>query len=239
MTEETTPTGKGATTWLTWGFAAFGIVAAIAVIFLAAVVVSFMSRAPRAPVQVAGKTASEQYSVQDVEDVYGTNLLKIEIGLGDRSGGSYSSRTPDLRNLVLLDKASGASRRLLSGNDRQIARSDFLPAAAMVRPVGAQGETLVEDSDSAGPEAKKAAPPMAYYAVQVHQKDGVLIDVLIGNLASGSQAWLLRGIDGIDRMWMIDATHLGLLMRQGMRLQYRVIDVPQLKVVTAKPVDLG
>jgi hypothetical protein len=80
---------------------------------------------------------------------------------------------------------------------------------------------------------------MAYYAVTVRRKDGALQDLLVGNLADGSQAWLLGGIDGVDRMWMISPTRLGVLMRQGLKLQYRVIDIPALKLIGAKPVDIG
>jgi hypothetical protein len=234
MTEEAAKPAGRATRWVTWGFVALGVAAAISIIFLAVVVLGFVADR-RAPAPLAGKTASEQYSVQGVEDVYGTNLLKVKIGIGDGGGGgSYSSRAADPRNLILLDKTSGANRRLLPGNDRHIVDATFLPAAGMSGPV--QSGTVAEGDPGTG---KSPPPPLAYYVVAVQQKDGALQDVLVGNLAGGAQAWLLTGIDGIDKMWMISPTRLGMLLRQGLKLQYRVIDIPTLKIVTATAVDIG
>jgi hypothetical protein len=237
MTDEVAKPAGRTGRWVIWSFAALGVVAAISVIFLAVMVFSFTAERG-APAQVAGKTASEQYSVQGVEEIDGTNLFKVEIGIGDRGGGSYSSRGVDLRNLILLDKSTGANRRLLPGNDRHVVDTTFLPAAATGGAFGVATE-VTESTDTPAGTKKAPPPPMAYYVVEVRQKEGVLQDVLVGNLAGGSQAWLLTGIDGADKMWMISPTRLGMLLRQGMKLQYRVIDIPTLKIVTATAVDIG
>jgi hypothetical protein len=188
-------------------------------------------------------------TVQQVESVWGTGLVAVTIGVGDRSDGNpYGSSgrgETDRRNLVLLDKASGANRKLLPDNDRHIVDVSFLAAAADT-PGSHASPDMTEVAEvtevaggGSGPAAKASAPPMAYYAVTVRRKDGALQDLLVGNLADGSQAWLLGGIDGVDRMWMISPTRLGVLMRQGLKLQYRVIDIPALKLIGAKPVDIG
>lgn len=243
---EKRPTGR----WLIWLFAGVGVLAALAIIWLAAMAAIFSMRmgGERAePAQVAAKEPKQSYSVQQVDRVRGTTLLAIAIGVGtgqssaseDPYGSSSSRGASDQRNLILLDKPTGANRRLLPGNDRSILDVTFLPAAPTLERGHAQRAVTEAEEAESDAKTKTTPPPMAYYAVVVRQKDGKLQDVLIGSLASGAQAWVLTGIDGIDRMWMITPTRLGLLLRQGMKLQYRVIDIPALKTVAARPVDIG
>lgn len=192
-----------------------------------------------APAQVEAKAANEVFAVSEVTPLRGINLTEIVIATENsigRGGGSYSAGEPaDERNVILLDKASGASRKLLPDNSRRILDREYL-AAAGGDAVAAKAEA--ETYEVAGaPEQKKPEPPFAYYLFRVRARDGKE-DVLVGDLATGRQAYLLTGIDGVDKVWMQGPTRVALLMRQGRKLQYRAIEIPALKVVVAKPVEI-
>lgn len=231
----------GAGRLLIWIFAGVGLLAAVAVIWLAAMLIGagrFNRSDDPAPVAVKGQTAP--FSVQDVRDVRGTGLVQLAIGIPGRVGkvASSSGRYDfDHRNLILLDKATGASRKLLPDNNRSIVEFRFLPAVAAVDGAQRRGEEYIEeDPDEAD---GKTVPPAAYYVLAVAQADLTKQDVLVGNISDGRQAFLLKNLDGIDRMWMLTPTRLALVVREGMAVHYKVIDVPTLKLVLARPVEIG
>ena len=231
----------GAGRILIWIFAGVGLLAAIAVIWLAMMVagVGGWDRARRdAPIAVKGQNIP--FSVQDVRDVRGTGLVQLAIGIPGRSGKVASSSGAyefDHRNLILLDKATGASRRLLADNHRRIVEFRFLPAVAAVDGAQRRDEEYIEEADEEA-DGKKV-PPAAYYVLAVSEVEGEKQDVLVGNIAGGRQAYLLKNIDGIDRMWMLTPTRLAMVVREGMAVHYKVIDVPTLKLVLARPVEIG
>ncbi|MES2442237.1 MAG: hypothetical protein V4574_05355 [Pseudomonadota bacterium] len=229
---------------LLWLFAAIGGAVALGVVAVIGALAFFsLSRDSEraAPAQVAAKEA-QPYTVQEVEGIRGTNLAAITIGIGEPSRNDPYSMSggggTDRRNLVLLDKATGANRRLLPANDRRIIDVAFFPAAPNVE-ARQGGYAASETVQGAEAQPKPSLAPMAYYVIAVRRKDGKLQDLLVGNLATGAQAWLLTGLDGVDRMWMIAPTRLGVLLRQGLKLQYRVIDIPALKIVAGRPVEIG
>ncbi|MEP9358421.1 hypothetical protein [Sphingomonas sp. KR3-1] len=225
-----------------WLFAAIGLIAALAIIYIAAMVFSFTVRNRQDPAQIEAKAAKQVFAVAGVNALAGTDLNEIVIatdasiqGRGDpySSGGSR----PDERNVILLDKANGESRKLLPDNGRQIVERLYLPAVAGPTDEDADNFVVSEAGAKDG-EAKKTKPPVAYYLMQVRAAEGQSRDVLIGNLATGQQAFVLKGIDGVDRIWMQSPTRVALLLRQGRKLQYRAIEIPQLKVVVAHPVEI-
>lgn len=227
---------------LVWIFAGVGLLAAIAVIWLA-MMVGGVGRSDRSqePAQVMVKGQAEPFAVQDVRDVPGTGLVQLAIGVSGRGGKvAYSSSGYefDHRNLILLDKATGASRRLLADNRRRIVAFEFLPAVAAVDGARRSDEEYV-DAASEEADDQKAKPPAAYYVLAVRQAEGEKQDVLVGNIADGRQAYLLKNIDGIDRSWMLTPTRLAMVVREGMAVHYKVIDVPALKLVLARPVEIG
>jgi len=236
MAERTRVMGR----WLLWIFAGVGLLAAAAVIFIAANLLAWNSRQGRDPAPIQGKGATETFAVAEVNPLTGTGINEIVIAteesIGRGGGGSYSSSgrgNADERNVVLLDKATGASRKLLADNSRRIAARYYLPAlAGPEEPT--QDDFQIEDE-----KGKQVKPPSAYYVLRVAATDGKSEDVLIGDLKTGRQAFVLTGIDGVERLWMQSPTMLGLLMRQGRKLQYRAIDIPALKIIAARPVDIG
>lgn len=228
---------------LTWVFAGVGLVAALAVIWLALMVAGIGGpHRDRESAKVAVEGEAEPFSVQDVRDVHGTGLVQIAIGVAGRGGGkiasSGSSYEFDHRNLILLDKATGTSRRLLADNHRRIVEFRFLPASAAIDSAdhGAE-EYLIEADDEASD--KKVKPPAAYYVLVVRQAGSMRQDILVGNIADGRQDFLPKNIDGVDRIWMLNPTRLALVVREGMKVHYKVIDVPTLKLVLSRPVEIG
>ena len=210
-------------------FAAIGL---LAVLGFGAYLLALTTAERRAPAKVEAKGAKQVFAVAEVNPLHGTNLTEILIatdGSISPGDGSYSRASADARNVILLDKASGANRKLLPDNGRQIIERIYLPAAA-----GASSDENVQLVDAAG---KKVDPPLAYYLLRVRAAEGKE-DVLVGNLATGRQAYLLTGLDGVDKVWMQSATRVALLMRQGRKLHYRAIEVPDLKIVAARPVEI-
>jgi len=190
--------------------------------------------APHAPqAKIAARDPKQSFAVAGVTALRGTNLDEIVIATESSIGRSeaYSSGGggTDERNVILLDRASGASRKLLPDNSRRILDREYLPGAA--------GEVPDETAQVVADGAKKPEPPFAYYVFSVRAADDKQ-DVLVGDLATGRQAFLLTGIDGVDKVWMQSPTRVALLMRQGRKLFYRAIEIPQLKVVVARPVEI-
>jgi hypothetical protein len=48
----------------------------------------------------------------------------------------------------------------------------------------------------------------------------------------------MQGIDGVDTIWMKSATQIGLIVRERLGLYYRIVDVPSLKVVQSKRIEI-
>jgi hypothetical protein len=192
------------------------------------------------PAQVQSRAANEAFAVSEVTALRGTSLNEIVIATESsigRGGNPYSyskGESADERNVILLDKASGESRKLLPDNSRPIISREYL-AAAVASGNGAEDNKY--DLVDAPAETKEPQPPFAYYLLRVRAAGGKE-DVLIGDLATGRQAFLLTGLDGVDKVWMQSPTRVALLMRQGRKLHYRAIEIPQLKMVAARPVEI-
>jgi hypothetical protein len=218
------------THWLIWVFAAIGVLGIIGILALVAMVYDF-SR-PYQPPKVAGRTAEESFVVRSVGALPGTDLLQMEVGIIAPSG-SYSGGGSDVRNILLLDRKTGASRRLLPDNSRRIRQSRFLPARA---EPGASAPDELSSIDGGRAEGEDRLPP-AYYLLEVaRERDRGVEDVLVGRLGDGRQAIVMTGIDGIDLSWMDSPTRLGLIVREKLRLYYRIVDIPSLKVVENRPI---
>ena len=222
------PQPRGRPHWIVWMFALFGLAGVGAVIFIAAVVLSFDG--PREPARVAGERPEESFTVRDAEPLRGTNLIRIEIAAetGRRGSGYSSGGMTDLRNILLLDRVSGATRRLLPNNGRRIERSYFLPAQADFAPENHA------DLANAGQENEEEPPP-AYYVLLVEQPErDDRFDMLVGTLASGEQNYVMAGLDGVDSVWMHGPATIGFVVRERLNLYYRIVDIASLRVVQSR-----
>ncbi|HEX6375713.1 MAG TPA: hypothetical protein VFZ91_08320 [Allosphingosinicella sp.] len=217
--------------WIVWLFALVGLAGILAFIFL--VVMVGRAYEPRQPAKVAGNKAEETFTVSNVQRLPGTELVQMEIAASEGSVGSYSSGGErDVRNILLLDRRTGASRKILPDNNRHVSRSIFLPAEVEAKTSVGGDELLLGAADADG-----ESPPAAYYLLQVGQQGNRdLEDVLVGRIADAKQAFVMTGIDGIDSTWMDSPTRLGLIVRERLRLYYRVVDIASLKVVENRPI---
>lgn len=215
--------------WLLWLFATVGLVGLLAVIALVAML--YDSGRGYEPAKVQGAKPETLFVLGNVNELAGTNLIRIDINARDsrRGSSSLSGGGPDTRNILLLDKATGASRKLLADNSRQIEQSRFLPAKAGL--VASGDDPLMGEPDAAD------RPPPAYYVLAVAQGPGGGVrDILVGTLSGGRQAYVMRGVDGIDSIWMHSPAQVGFLVRERLGLYYRIVDIPSLKVVTSRRV---
>jgi hypothetical protein len=214
--------------WVTWLFAAVGVLGIVAIIALAVSVVS-LDR-PYQPARVADGKHETILTIGEPYRLSGTGLLAMNISASEGRMGSVASsggRSEEVRNILIVDSASGASRRLLPDNAHHVVQSSFYPAKAQL------DEEAEDDRTGDTPSARGA--PAAYYVIQLRQAgDSEHEDLLVGTLATGKQAVVMRGIDGVDRRWMLSPTRIGFLVRQRLQLYYRVVDIPSLRVILSR-----
>ena len=230
--EEATPRRRsGDPPWVIRLFAVVGLLGVVAVIALAAMVMGFDGNYE--PPRVAGAENPEVvFSLGQAEPIDGTELVSVEVAASRGRGGSYSGSRDDVRNLLLIDRRSGASRKLLPDNRRRIARSRFLPAMA-------EPPENVDVELMAG-QRKASSAPAAYYVLTVENAETPkLHDVLVGTLESGRQGYVMQGLDGVDHLWMHSPTQIGMIVREKLGLYYKLVDIPTLKVVASRriPID--
>jgi|GEM_PF-1906426 hypothetical protein len=237
MTETAQPQIKryASWNWLVWLFASLGAVTAIAVIWLA-----FILNGSYRPAEVAKVNAAAPpgkiYAIGHISELYGTDNLAVEInlmddngrsGIGSSKGGDYG----DQRNLLLVNRKTGASNRLLPNNNREIVGIRYFAMQAGTGWESGYGQDDVTNADV----------PLAYYALILTapgQQNGP-IDLLVGTLASRKQAFVQTGLDGVDEMLMLDSRRLALIVREKQRLYYRIIDIPDMKLLLSSEINIG
>ena len=226
MSAEPAPAGSGIfARWTIRGLAVIGLLGCLALIAIL-IMLSGITRPVYAPAKVEAAGTHEVFTVSNIHPVPHTDLVSMDVQASeDRGSGSLSGRGSgsDQRNIVLLDTVTGASRRILADNRRRISEYGFLPGDH-----GGRGDVTNEDTTT------KAVT--SYYLVIDQPGDAGLIDLMVGSLASGRQAVVLTGIDGVDSVWMPDAGHIAVIVRDKRRLFYRTIDMNNFKVATSHPI---
>ena len=61
-------------------------------------------------------------------------------------------------------------------------------------------------------------------------------DLVVGRLSDGARRVVLPNVDGVDSVWTQDATHLGIVAREGRRLTFRLIDMRALTASSPKTI---
>jgi hypothetical protein len=230
LSAEPGPGPRSGTHWIVWIFAVVGVLGALSFIILAAMIFGAGSRQP--PAAVVAETSASRFVVRDAEPIRGTNLVRISIAAGAERSPYSSGGMDDERNILLLDRTSGAVRRLLPDNGRRIARSYFLPARAEAS-ADPSGE-IAEDRDGTGSNSPAPLPP-AYFALLVAQPDqGERFDLVIGALADEQHGFTMPGLAGVDGVWMQNPTQIALIVREGLNLFYRIVDVPSRRIVLSR-----
>ncbi|HEX4736962.1 MAG TPA: hypothetical protein VH331_05310 [Allosphingosinicella sp.] len=216
------------THWAVQLLAAAGLLAIAGFIVIVLFIVG-IGRSEYQPRKVQGNDREVTFTVGNPEDLPGTDLIKLDVAVSDADGSYSASSGRDSRNFLLIDRKTGDSRKLLPDNGRRIADAHFLPAKAEMR---GNDDALARPS-----EPKAPAEPVAYYLIETDDpSQPQREDVLVGRLSDRQQAYIMSGIDGIDTLWMLSPTQIGLIVRDHLKLYYRVIDVPSLKVVQSRPI---
>ncbi|HEU0097932.1 MAG TPA: hypothetical protein VFQ67_04070 [Allosphingosinicella sp.] len=217
--------------WIVWLFAIVGLLGLLAFILVVALALAPSGRYQ--PAKVAGKKPEETFTVGSAYPLKGTDLIRMDIAASDGRGGSYGGSRADIRNILLLDRRTGTSRRLLPDNSRRIAHSGFFPALADGGDSDPDLDLLPGEPAADGAKSR----PAAYYLLRLEQaRNRDLQDIVAGRLADGRQAVVMTGIDGIDSAWMDSPTRLGLIVRDKLRLHYRIVDMASLRVVENRPI---
>jgi hypothetical protein len=216
------------------GLAVIGLVVVLGALLLLASTL-FRDRPEQARVAAADPAGKAVFSLQNAQQLEGTRLIRIDVAASDGEDEPYSSAAPDdLRNIILVDKATGASRRLLPDNQRRIVESHFLPADAS-SPAPAVEDPMLDGTQDAG----RPAPP-AYFVLALEQAaDGRLQDVVVGRLGDGRRAAAMEGIGGLQSVWIESPDRLGLLVRERLGLYHRLVDLRSLRVVSSRRIEIG
>lgn len=159
--------------------------------------------------------------LQAMKDIPGTSLVAIWEGIRSSIVAHDDPQHGiDYRNITILDRATGASRHLLPDQSRRIMGLIFLPGSAT------------------GPVYATQLPggPMAYFLMSVRTGDGAHDDLMVGDLRSGRQAFVLLDAGELWRVWMADATHMGLLTHKSGVETYQLIDMTTLKLASKRRV---
>lgn len=215
--------------FLFWFFAAIGLATAGAILWIAFMLSGGMR--VREPAVVAGKNPGTSFIVGDVSPVSGTGLIAIEIEARSERSGMGSIKpgySADIRNILLLDRSTGQSRRILPDNNTRIAERLFLPAEAQTR----------FDRLRAGDARGDGKSPLAYFALLLERgsDEQKSYDLLVGTLANGKQGVVMKGLSGVQQTAMIDDRRVGLIVREGGRLYYRTVDIPAQKLLESNPI---
>ena len=223
--------GAGRPHWVILLFAVAGMLGTVLVAVLVAIFIFAGGRSGE-PTEVAGKAAETVFTIGQPQLLAGTSLIEMDVSASHGgSGNPYSGRGQDTRNILLIDKKSGAGRRLLPDNDHHIEPARFLSAKSDL-PEKAPGDDVV-DAPPDRPGGTAPVSPVAYYVLDVDRPDS-RHDILVGALSSGRQQVVMQGIDGIDGVWMQSPTQIGFIVRDRLKLFYRVIDIRPLKVVQSR-----
>ena len=227
MSAEPAPAGSDIfARWTIRGLAAIGLLGCLAFVAIIAIIMIFEMEGPRRPpATVEGAGTHEVFTVENINPVPHTDLISMEVHPADEraDGSGYSVRgsSSDRRNIVLLNTVTGASRRILPDNRRHVDEYGFLP-----RDHGNRDEAT-------GGEAKAKAAVTSYYLVIDQPGETHLADLMLGSIAGERQAVVLTGIDGVDSVWMPDAGHVAVIVRDKHRLFYRIIDMSNFKITAS------
>jgi len=243
MTDQPVALKNSGIRFITLLFAGLGLLTAAAIIFLAVTILSVSTR-QRPAEEVKAQKGTETFRVESVESVQGQDLFAIIVAAANQDGGSISytksTRSIHQRNIILMNRSTGATRRIFPNNQHRMLGYRFLPSGEGATNFDDTSVTVV-DHDSDYRSQKNAVA--LFYAVQisdVNEHDGLppTRSLLIGTIATAKQGIVLSGVDGIEQMWMAKPNQLGLLVREKMRLIYHIIDIPTLKIVATRPVDV-
>ena len=168
--------------------------------------------------------------LQGLTHIDGTPYLSIIVGVPDdeqpysSTSSSSSSFGNDDRNVLLIDSRTGISRYVLPDNSRALRQWYVLRTGG--------------DREAAGPARAYAALVSKAGPVK---SDGSIeggFDLLVGNFATGRQIWVARGLAAAEAPQLLDDNHVGVLVWEGDKLAYRIIDLTSFETRLSKDIPI-
>jgi hypothetical protein len=231
--------------WLTWIFAAVGLLGVFAVIYLAIMINGSFYEAKTAPVVAAD--GKEVFEIGEIQPLAGSNIVAVNINADDEgnrygsAGISKGSSSGDQRNILFIDKITGNSSRLFPDNSNRIVDVTYL--SAMPQAFAGTGQNLAAMTAAAAVEytSQDTDAPVAYYLLEIAEIKGQSspISILVGTLASRKQAIVMKNITSVENHWMLSKTELGLLVREKQELYFKVVNIPDLKMTKSVKIEIG
>ena len=150
------------------------------------------------PQRVAQDRSGNVYTFGDVEQVRGTRFFTVPIlrveGSTDSGTFSKTYRGSEEHNRLIVDASTGQSRRVLPDTRFEI--------VSWVEP--SLDATNLDDPRKLTDEGSKSS---GLYAAVVKRpgktdKQPSTYDLLLGHFDSGRQAWISRGLSGVQAIWL-------------------------------------
>ncbi len=168
------------------------------------------------PREVAKDESGARVRLGEITTVEGTTLVTVPVMLGSESGGgSYSYSSNDIRNKLIINSATGESRRVLPDNRRQIVR--------WIEPGTSNKTPEMNVSTSNKPPSK-----LLYGAVvaRAAAKDNEprRYDVLLGRFDRAQQVWVSQNLSGVQDVWLTPAGDVAMIVVAGPLTLFRVYD---------------
>ena len=184
------------------------------------------------PDQIGRDRTGADLTFGGVDQVKGTRFFTIPIvRVENGSSGSFTKRYAggDERNRLIVDSTTGASRKLLPNSDFRIVN--------WIEPTAAAADTSASDSGS-----ESGARSSGLYAAVVERpgrsdKDPSTYDLLLGRFEDGQQAWLAKGLSGVEATWITNDGKLAVVAAIGNRGIYRVYDPKSFEQLLEAPLN--
>ena len=171
------------------------------------------------PDQVGHDRTGAALTYGGIDQVEGTRfftipIVRVEHGASGSFSKSYAGS--DERNRLIVDSKTGASRKVLPNTDY-----------AIVNWI----EPTISASDSSEYRAGERSDDRSsgLYAAVVRRpgktdKDAATYDLLLGRFEDGQQAWIARGLSGVEAMWITNEGKLAVVAALGNRGIFRLYD---------------
>src|SRR5262245_53975883 len=182
------------------------------------------------PDQVGRDRTGAHLTFGGIDQVKGTRFFTIPIvRVENGSSGSFTKRyaSGDERNRLIVDSTTGASRKVLPNSDFQIVN--------WIEPNAQASDTRrYESGDPADGDAS------GLYAAVVQRpgrtaKDAATYDLLLGRFQDGQQAWIARGLSGVEATWITADGKLAVVAAVGDHGIYRLYDPKSFKQLLEAP----
>jgi hypothetical protein len=158
-----------------------------------------------------------------VDRVQGTRFFTLPIVSGTRNPDSYSifGSGSDERNRLIVDSATGASRRVLPDENYAIVN--------WIEPGDRSSNGDMREESAATDHVQPTAGALHWYAAVVKRPakdkdDPATYDVLLGRFDDAQQQWIARGLSGVEEIWDTPDGRLAMVAAVGGRGIYRVYD---------------